>query len=563
MLRFFVVFYVLLSTSFFSVGFAKQRCADAFAIIIQKNFVNALEHLGIPRAKESFLLSGPQKDLHRSLLQTVEEINNPEIIDQISYAFRTYTYEDALAIGSKNSAAEWDRAYAQSESLGLAHLRTTENEDVATAIYGALLDRQLLSAQTRPLVSVLLSFTVDQSVFSPLAPPEITMREAGRTTALQSVDDKLYPKVRAFLNKGLKVPSFKNRLHHVVVDTLQVVLRSPLTEDIQRKQTSLVRVGTWLEKKSPVLSMSEQHKVDASQLMSIIVNMIMRDLNLADRGLLPDHHLIQDQIEAFEKIADTSFIKAEFLERVEGVLVETLGLGRSNYHIAHEGLLAFEYIMYGTAYPLDTTHLQKIILRPVTKELKRAAKTAHFSSEPRGQSAAIFQNGGRSEPKSPGTQGVQRKKVSRRTRPKIKTRGKPGTRSTTPSPDVLVKKQTPVLLAEIGDIRANQEYLFEFQREDGPQQYQLVVDEKVIEEARVRGRNIKPFLRSINYGMTSGQMENGIKKLNSLSGSGQTVYEVKPGRSDYRVLMTRTGNRWQAHKFVHKDKVPLEIPNIP
>lgn len=69
------------------------------------------------------------------------------------------------------------------------------------------------------------------------------------------------------------------------------------------------------------------------------------------------------------------------------------------------------------------------------------------------------------------------------------------------------------------------------------------------------------FLKPLNYGFTSRNGQNGVKKM-GVNLNLDNVYEIKPGVSSYRIIMRRDGADWLAIAFLHKDKVDAFLSGL-
>ncbi len=110
---------------------------------------------------------------------------------------------------------------------------------------------------------------------------------------------------------------------------------------------------------------------------------------------------------------------------------------------------------------------------------------------------------------------------------------------------------------------ADEFYEITFLRNQNLGRQRVRFSEEVITEMERRDLLWQTFLVPINNGFTASNGQNGIKKVGVRNNSvSNNVYEVRPGKSQFRMIMVNVGDEWTVIKIVHHDDVHRTIIRI-
>ncbi len=99
-------------------------------------------------------------------------------------------------------------------------------------------------------------------------------------------------------------------------------------------------------------------------------------------------------------------------------------------------------------------------------------------------------------------------------------------------------------------------YTFQMARQSYEGIQKIIFSETVIDFFKENSQEIiDPFIKALSYGFTARDGSNGIKKLVASEGLSKSYYEVRPGSSGYRIILTRENGYWKAIDILHKDDI--------
>lgn len=113
------------------------------------------------------------------------------------------------------------------------------------------------------------------------------------------------------------------------------------------------------------------------------------------------------------------------------------------------------------------------------------------------------------------------------------------------------------LIASAANVQADHEYKFDFLRNPQNGRQTIVFSPEVAKALNDMPSERPKFLRAIWLGYTSRSSQGtpGIKLIWRKAIGGKANYEVKPGNSDYRILMINAEGVWRPYRLAHKDHV--------
>jgi len=94
------------------------------------------------------------------------------------------------------------------------------------------------------------------------------------------------------------------------------------------------------------------------------------------------------------------------------------------------------------------------------------------------------------------------------------------------------------------------------------EQFLIFTSDSLKPFSQVEGLEVVGFLRAFHYGYTARDGSNGIKKLKASRKLNGEYYELKPGKSDFRLVLSKTGNVWTVIQTIHKDKLDNYVDGL-
>lgn len=247
-----------------------------------------------------------------------------------------------------------------------------------------------------------------------------------------------------------------------------------------------------------------------------------------------------------------------FLNKMEEMLFEWM----DNPSVVDRAVHVFDYILFKSPYPVA----ENVLVQQVGDSLRRELAPIRDEALARLKQAQLTEKQSKldllvraPQPTTPTATGVNRTELN----PNKRRNQKSGDEKREETPRLLSQMKETLTLSSSGEsIVANKKYSFLMLRQMSQGVQFIIFDTKVLDFfSNHSHENIQPFLKALEYGFTSRDGSNGIKKLGLNMSLRANIYEIKPGSSSFRILLKRDGDVWTALDVLHKDDIDSFLQN--
>lgn len=493
------------------------------------------------------ILGGEHKEALEVTSRLFESLQDPVLLNQIAHSFREHTYNEnpavqrgllgraARALVGKSTEKSFssfkDEAPAFLKRLDLSEEDWIKLWNIDTAIAKNLDSGFMQNRNQRYLLSLFLSKTITESSFSN------STRRGFVEYAVEDFANEVTVSTPVIVNTA-RLRSIVNELIHDrgFVDTLGEEMQALRDEGLNSLVSKFGRASYTLRTDKK-----------AEMLVAIVLNGLFRhpaeNRNTAGRGL---------------KIIFTGERRV-YLEELESFLLKNL----SDTTLAEPVVELMDRFLFKVPLPADAVTLSKNIIDGASSYwLLGKAEASRIKGDE--TLAAVAHEQSQISVREYVPIFLSRPvEISQRRNPNKRDR-----RRSSEGDDGRVDVDQPVieqnLVFEEGLVpEAGVEYEFNFVRNPGFGVQKITFAEEVVKEMETQRINWKTFLTPINNGFTAVAGQNGVKRMGAQNRSiRDNLYEVRPGRHAFRMLMLKDGNNWSVVRLIHHDQVQRIIENI-